>query len=326
MAPVSQNETPSSDPPYGPRRIDLNLTSAAMPDLRRKLARWHRLTALFLSPVILALLVSGGILAFRPILAGPAPVTPTLDMARLLALLARVDSAGTARIVAISDDGRLAIVGKGREMPTAYDLATGAVSPMPPEAQPTFYDRVERVHRDLWWGLGGLVTLATFALLFQVAVGPFLAPLRAPRTLLTWHTALGWGLWPLTLVLPITAALIVLPIGRPFGMRRMPTESPPPIARSLEQAAALTDLSHLGAAQRLPEGSLFIVTEGPEGEARQMFHDGKVYRFGGGLVRTAHAIHTGEWGGIWGGVLDLAGATVLLTMLVTGLWSWWRRR
>ena len=297
-----------------------------MSDLRRTLATWHRRTALILSPVVFALLVSGGILAFRPMLAGPAPVAPALDLGRLISLLARVDSVGSARIVAISDDGRLAIVGKGREMPTAYDLSSGAVAPMPPEARPTFYDRVERIHRNLWWGLGGFVTLATFALLFQVAAGPFLAPLRAPRTLLTWHTALGWLLWPLALVLPLTAALIVLPIGRPFGMRRMPTDAPAPIAQSLQRAAALTDLSHLGAVQRLPDGSLFIVTEGPEGEAREMFHDGKIYRFGGGVVRTAHAIHTGEWGGVWGGIVDLAGATLLLVMLATGLWSWWRRR
>ncbi|HET7040801.1 MAG TPA: PepSY domain-containing protein, partial [Gemmatimonadales bacterium] len=232
--------------------------------------------------------------------------------------------AGTLRIVGVSDDARLAIVARGREMPTAYDILTGESAPLPAEAAPTFYDRVERVHRNLWLGLGFLVTLATFALLFQVGVGPFLAPLRAPRSPLTWHSAAGWVLWPLAVLLPLTAALIVLPIGRPFGIRHDGPEVP--IARSLATASAAMDLSHLGTAQRLPGGALFVVTDGPEGEARQIYANGKVYRFGGPVVRLAHAVHTGEWGGIWGGVVDLAGASVLLTLLGTGLWSWWRRR
>ena len=295
-----------------------------MRDLRRTIARWHRLTALTLAPVILLMIVSGGILAFRPITAGPAPAASVVDVPRLIEFLTRIDSAGTLRIVGISDDARLAIVARGREMPTAYDILTGAIAPPPADATPTFFDRVERVHRNLWFGLGFLVTLATFALLFQVAAGPFLAPLRTPRSVLTWHSATGWVLWPLAVLLPLTAALIVLPIGRPFGIRHDGPEVP--ITRSLAAAATAMDLSHLGAAQRLPGGALFIVTNGPEGEARQIYANGKVYRFGGPVVRLAHAVHTGEWGGIWGGVLDLAGALVLLSLLGTGLWSWWRRR
>ncbi|HET7040426.1 MAG TPA: hypothetical protein VFI13_00305, partial [Gemmatimonadales bacterium] len=73
-----------------------------MRDLRRTLARWHRLTALTLAPVILLMLLSGAILAFRPITAGPAPAASVVDVPRLLELLTRIDSAGTLRFVGVS--------------------------------------------------------------------------------------------------------------------------------------------------------------------------------------------------------------------------------
>lgn len=298
-----------------------------MTDLRRSLARWHRLTALTLSPVFVVLLVTGAILAFRPMLATPAPVAPAVDVAHLLSLLTRIDSAGTLRVVGISEDARVAMVGRGREMPTAYDIATGAIVPLPAEAAVNFYDRIERIHRNLWLGLGGLVTLAAFALLFQVLVGPFLAPLRSPRTILTWHSAVGWVLWPLAVLVPLTAVLIQLPLGRPLGPRRgASAASAIPMVESLRQADGLAGISHLGLAQRLPDGSLIFITSGPEGDARRMLHDGKISRLDGGFAQFAHRVHTGEWGGVWGGVVDLGGVLVLVSLLTTGLWSWWRRR
>ena len=44
------------------------------PKARSRLARLHRWLALLLAPVFLIILVTGGILAFRPILAGRTPI------------------------------------------------------------------------------------------------------------------------------------------------------------------------------------------------------------------------------------------------------------
>jgi sulfite reductase (NADPH) flavoprotein alpha-component len=168
------------------------------------------------------------------------------------------------------------------------------------------------------------VTLASFGLLALVLAGPFLAPFRRPRSLLTWHAATGWVLWPLAVLLPLTAVLIVLPIGRPFGGGRDSVPASLPVA--LENAAALTDLSALRFAQRMPNGGLFLINHAPGGNTRQMIRDGRVYEFGGRFVRIAHLVHTGEWGGVWGGVVALLGAVLLLGLQASGIWSWWRRR
>jgi len=296
-----------------------------MSDLRRKLVRWHRWIALALSPVVLLVLLSGAVLAFRPMFEGPAPVPPKIDLARVVALLRTVDPNDRAEAVGIDPDGPKLLVESDSAPPTVYRLADGVSVPL--EAPPVssgIFDIARRIHHDLWFGLGGLVTLASFGLLALTLIGPWLAPLRKPRSLLTWHTAAGWVMWPLAVLLPLTAVLIVLPIGRPFGLRRDGPSAPLPVA--LEQAAQLTDLSDLRFAQRMPNGGLFLITHTPGGNVRQMVHGGTVYHFGGAPVRLAHLLHTGEWGGVWGGVIDFSGAVLLLGMLATGVLSWWRRR
>ena len=295
-----------------------------MSRLRPFLVRWHRRLALWSSPVAFLVLLSGAVLAFQPILAPPPPAAVPVDVARVVALLRQVDPDDRAGAIAIDPAGPRLLVESDTAPPVVYRLADGVqVALEMPAGDAGIFDVARRIHHQLWFGLGGLVTLASFALLGLVLAGPFLAPFRRPRSLLTWHAASGWTLWPLALLLPLTAVLIVLPIGRPFGGPRGPAAVPFPEA--LVQAAAITDLTALRFAQRMPGGGLFLITHAPGGNVRQLIRGGRVYDFGGKFVRTAHLAHTGEWGGIWGGVVALLGAILLLGLQVTGVLSWWRR-
>ncbi|HVX87819.1 MAG TPA: PepSY-associated TM helix domain-containing protein [Gemmatimonadales bacterium] len=296
-----------------------------MPQLRPFLVRWHRRLALWLSPVATLVLLSGAVLAFQPMLAPPPPATAPVDLTRVIELLRRVDPEDRAGAIAIDPAGPKLLVQSDTAPPKVYRLADGVEVPLEaPPGESGIFDIARWIHHQLWFGLGGLVTLASFGLLALVLAGPFLAPFRRPRSLLTWHAATGWVLWPLAVLLPLTAVLIVAPVGRPFGGSRDRTPVALPVA--LEQAAALTDLSALRFAQRMPNGGLFVITHAPGGNVRRMIRDGQVYDFGGRFVRSAHLVHTGEWGGIWGGVVALLAAILLLGLQVTGILSWWRRR
>ncbi len=287
---------------------------------RLVLGRWHRRIALASAPVLVALLASGVVLAFRP---APVPL-PATDVPRLLALVAHEDSLHAVVAIERLDDGHTLLLHHDDAPPDARALATGAAIPLPPEPAADAFAIAERVHRNLWVGLGSLVTLATFALLLLALAGPLLAPLRRPTSALGWHTALGWLGWPLVLLLPVTAAIIVLPIGRPFGVARDAT--PRPLARALREASDHVDLARLRFARVMPNGGSFLVHDGARGPERLMLQGGRSFDFGGPAVALARAVHAGTWAGPWGRALVVASAAAVLASLATGLASWWRRR
>lgn len=194
-----------------------------------------------MAPVIAVILVTGAILALRPIVARDGGTRTVerparVDATRLLALLQRVDSNGTAAGAWVVDRGRTVLVAASRrEPPVAYDLATGARVPQPSFPEPTFFDRVSRVHSDLWFGLGGLVGVGTVVMIFLVLTGPFLSRIRRPRSARGWHVWIGWALWPLVALLPLS--VVGMKLRAPTGLRHdgppmAPARSPSPSARS----------------------------------------------------------------------------------------------
>lgn len=297
------------------------------PKTRARLAKIHRWTALSLFPVYVALLVSGMILATHPMThpAGRDKLAAKLDTARLDALLAQVDSSGKLDAVEVDRDARhltLYTAGSVR----SHDLITGADgAPRAPEP-PDFYSIVARIHSNLWIGAGFLVTLATFGMLFLVIAGPILSrPRRTSRTPLNWHINAGWLLYPLLILLPLSATLMVLPIGRRFGFHRETT--PITIPQALAIARDSVDLTTLHFVARMPGGhNVFLVTDGPFGISRHVIHPHSVDPLGGPTVEFARMVHEGEWGGAWSGLLNMAGAAGLLAVMSAGALSWYRRR
>jgi len=93
---------------------------------------------------------------------------------------------------------------------------------------------------------------------------------------------------PLLILLPLSATIMVLPIGRRFTLHRETT----PI--TVSQALAIARDS----------------VDPPGGRA----------------VEFARMVHEGERGGPWSGLLNMAGALGLLAVMSAGMISWSRRR
>lgn len=98
------------------------------------------------------------------------------------------------------------------------------------------------------------------------------------------------------------------------------------ISRAFDIARDSVDMARLRFINRMPNGAAFLVTEGRFGIARYVVTARSVDPLGGPAVELARRVHAGEWGGVWGGALDLAGALGLLAVLGSGTLSWWRRR
>jgi sulfite reductase (NADPH) flavoprotein alpha-component len=300
------------------------------PRTRARLAAVHGWTALVLSPVIALILLSGIVLAFRPILGvddGDRPsAAPRIDPARLVAMLQRVDPAGRSGFLFVQDDGRtVTLPTPGPGPAPSYDLATARPVPTPPpprEDHGGVFDAALRIHKDLWRGLGWLTSLASLAMIVLVALGPLMSrPRRPGKTTLGWHMWAGWVAWPLMALLP--ASLVMMKLHLPVFTGSGPSM---PLAEAVGQAARTMDLAHLRAVQSLPNRTAMLVTEDARGGHRWVVHDGRVRPFGDtGVSRLGREIHEGTWAGPWSGILNLLAALGLLAMLGTGVWSWLRR-
>ena len=292
------------------------------PGLRRRLAALHRWAALAMAPVIVVILVTGIILALRPILKAPGDEHPAaaVDPAQVVALLDSIG--GTADFVLVQDDRKSITIFTGPQRPPrTWELATRREIATPPFTPPDFFDKVERVHRDLWGGLGFLVTLASIAMVILIVLGPILArPSRGRKNALGWHIWAGWFAWPLLALLPVS--LVMMKLHAPFGRR--PAGPPPSIAAALTTAARTLDLTHLNGAQRFPGGAI-VVVGGDRGEERYVVRGGSVQPLDSSVSRVGKELHTGTWAGPWSGALNVVAALGLLVMLWTGTLAWMRK-
>lgn len=295
-----------------------------LPLTRARLATLHRWTALTLLPVYAAILVSGGILALRPIREGrPVALAQPLAVERVLTLAAQLDRDGALEALGVESDGRT-VKASVHGVWHAFDLRTLAPATLPPEPPRTFYDTAARVHTQLWFGAGGLVTVATFGMLVLIVSGPVLSRPRWKNNALSWHITAGWLLLPLLILLPLSAALMVLPIGRTPHFGRRP--NPVTIAPALAIASRTIDLTRLRAAQRMGNGLVFVLTDGRYGASRYIVSADGAERIGNDVVEQARMIHEGAWAGAASGALNLAGALGLLGVMSTGITAWARRR
>lgn len=295
------------------------------PTTRLRLARVHRWIALVLSPVLALVLLSGLVLAFRPILGrgGPPPAAGRVDVARVVALIDSLDPRGEARFAFLDPSRKTIAIASGPGAPRFFDVATGRATAAPVEVrrQPDLFDIAERIHRNLWIGAEVLVTLATLGLIVLVILGPVMSRPRRGGSALAWHIRAGWVLWPLVALAPLS--LVMTKVHAPIVSDRGKAYVAP--ARALQQGARLADLSQVVGVQSLP-GAALIVTMTPSGPRRFALRDGELRPFDSRISTIGRALHEGTWAGPWSGILNAVAAVVTLVMLVTGWRSWLRRR
>ena len=283
----------------------------------------HRWLSLILAPIFALILLSGAVLAMRPVVHDLGGPLPRIDAAALARTLERIDPGNEARRVEVKGGVTLVLrPAPGGAPEAAFDLATGAPAPMPGFEPFRF---AQQLHEGLLLGAGAVVTAAAIAMALIVLAGLLLPRARSRRTLLGWHGTIGWWLLPLVAIAPITGALVGLGIAGPTRPPLPRPEAPVTIPQALATApAAGIDLAPLENIRRMPDGTVMAVTRG--GKARRYF-----------LVATSTAaempgapgvvrrIHEGTWGGAFSGTLNLLAALGLLGLLGTGLLSFVRR-
>lgn len=308
------------------RSLPVSFAPLSFARVRPTLIALHRWIGLVLTPIFLVIILSGAVLSVRPMLGSAQPragAGASVDASALAALVDRLEAGGQVSAVSVADGGRaVSVTSSAPEIAGTWDLATRAHTPAPAGGIDVFRT-AENLHKSLLLGLGIVVEAASFLMLAIMVAGPFLAWLRFRNSLIGWHMAVGWCLLPVTLVAPVTAAMLILGIGTGPRPQLPRVKQPVAIGAAIATAARELDTSRLVMARRFRGGTVMIRVAGPGGGNFVVTDTGVTPLVGGpGLVKQ---IHEGTWAGAWSGSLNLAISIALAGLTVTGFVSWFRR-
>lgn len=286
----------------------------------------HRWIGVVLAPVFLLVILSGAVLAFKPIvadLAAPTAATAPVDPARLRVMVQGLEGKAAVSSITIVDQGHaIDVASPDATVAGRWDLASGART-APAASGLDVFQIAERLHKQLFVGLGLVVEIATWAMLAIMIVGPFLAWLRFRKTVIGWHLALGWLALPLTILAPLTGVLMTLHVGQ--TSTPLPRAAHPvTISQALAIAAPNTDVGALVSARGFRGGTVMMQTRGTT-PATVVVTDTRAVALTGG-PGWVKEIHEGTWAGAWSGIVAVVQSLVLLALTVTGFWSWYARR
>lgn len=289
----------------------------------------HRWLTLLLLPLFLVLIVTGGILAARPVVealaSGPALQRP-VPVAEAVALLARADAENRVRALHFEEPG-VAVMEfsrAGERQVRVFDMATGR-DLGPRSTGAAFFHAIAEIHRHFFWGLGWLVQPATYGLALVILAGPLLAWPRLRNSLMGWHMGLGWVFGPVAGLVAVTGAMLLLGIGSGALPPVDRSAGRYPLPQAIQAAARAQGLTHVETVRTAQQAAV-IVTGRADGARVTL-----MATRGGILPVAAHPslldrLHSGTWAGGWSGALYLASMLALLGLAGTGLWSWGRRR
>ena len=304
-----------------------------------KIHRWISIT--FALPLA-AIIVTGLILSFEPIVQMQGVVPHSVDTAKVIGLMQQFDPAGAARGISINASAqRLRL--QGGNLPE-IDLATGKATTSS-DALAGLFLWARRSHERLI-GLSWLVTASTVAMVVTMIVGILMGLPRLRNTLSGWHKGAAWFTLPLILLSPLTGLLMA------FGVTLQSGGAPTPSARPPAAASASSSTAARPAGNSTTTGKPFtlidavrqvsqthdlatvtsIATRGGRMMAR-IFDGGELRAYSvsakgvTALPRNwPRLLHEGNGAAIVTGALNVAISIVLFGLLATGLLIWGRRQ
>ncbi|WP_114946003.1 PepSY-associated TM helix domain-containing protein [Microvirga calopogonii] len=288
------------------------------------LIRLHRWVALTFALPLLAVIASGLILSFEPIVVQSAIRPGSLSMQTVEGLLQRYDPQGTARSLFLRPiENTLTINGVQPGGSVAIDLATGEPAARTSRSLSDFFGTARQIHEHLLLRAGWLVTASTMAMLALIALGIFMGWPRLRNTLSGWHKGIAWFLLPLVILSPLTGLLLAFGISfAPAPASSGTAGQPLPLREAVRVLAVEHDLSSLSWIR--PFGRSLVARVAEDGEMRTVALSRE------GAVPMARSwprlIHEGNWGGFALSILNLVTSVALLGLLVTGSWIWLRRQ
>ncbi len=283
-----------------------------------KLHRW--VTLVFALPLA-ALLLSGLVLSFEPVMTVSSSKTGVLSAEKLLGFLDRHDpGAKAASLTHRPYAGTLTIGMPGDDDDVVLATASGSELTDESWLAETF-GTARRLHETLLLDLRWLVTASTWAMLALIPLGLLMGWPRFRNSLGGWHRGGAWLALPLVIISPLTG--LALAYGLTFSApAAAPRAAVPKLREAVQLVAASHDLS----------GLLSLRMRGPRLIAR-VLDQGEYRSFivtADGLAPASRnwprLIHEGNWGGHVSAWLNLLTAVVMLGLMGTGLTIWARRK
>ncbi len=279
------------------------------------LLKLHRWTSLVFALPLLAIILTGFILAFEPMVQhSGAP--HSVEAARVIDLLKRYDPDGKARGVFINAAAqRLRFQGPGA---LQIDLESGEkVAPGFDLADIIVWARFnhERLLGQHW-----LVVTSTVAMLVLMVIGIAMGLPRLRNNLAGWHKGAAWFTLPVILLCPLTALGMALGLTL-SGTAPAPQAAPlslPDAVRVVAQSRDLASVISIGSRGGAMTARIF---DGGELRLYSVAADGLT-----ALPRNwPRLIHEGNGAVPVTSLLNVLVSLTLLTLLVTGVARWWTR-
>ena len=284
---------------------------------RPLLLRLHRWISLAFALPLFAIILSGVILSFEPMMQAGG-VKSSVDATSIVDLLTRYDPDGKARGLFINASAqRLRLQAPGAP---EIDLTTGK-----PAASPSMLGSIfmwARFTHERLLGLPWLVSASTIAMLVIMILGIAMGWPRLRNTLSGWHKGAAWFTLPLILLSPLTGLAMAFGLAFQGGWPAVPNGRPPALTDAVRIVAQSHDLSQLVSIGGRGGRMMARLYEDGELRAYAVTSDGLV-----ALPRNwPRLIHEGNWSAMISGPLNLFTSVVLFGLLSTGVLLWSRRR
>jgi hypothetical protein len=278
----------------------------------------HRWITLVFALPLLAIIATGLILSFEPMVQVSGIGGPPIEAARVVALVKRYDPDGKARGLSINaGTQRLTLQGTGTP---AIDIASGEAAAAGSALSDLFL--WARFTHERLLGQAWLVTSSTIAMVILMTLGILMGLPRLRNTLSGWHKATAWFTLPLILLSPLTGLCMALGLTFQGGPAPAGGGRPIALADALGLIAASHDLSRV----------ISIGTRGGRMMAR-IYEDNELRAYAinsGGVTALPRnwprLIHEGNWSAMVASSLNVVVSLALLTLLSTGLLIWARRK
>ncbi|MBA1155879.1 PepSY-associated TM helix domain-containing protein [Microvirga mediterraneensis] len=288
------------------------------------LLRLHRWVALTFALPLLAVIATGLILSFEPIVVQSAIEPGSVSVQTVEGLLQRYDPQGTARAIVLRpNENTLTVNGVQPGGSVTLDLRTGEPVARTTRSLSDMFGTARQIHEHLLLRAGWLVTASTMAMLALIALGIFMGWPRLRNTLPGWHKGVGWFLLPLVILSPLTGLLLAFGISLAPAPAPASASGPPlPLREAVRVLAVEHDLSSLSWIRPLGRNLVARVAEDGEMRTYALNREGAVP-----MARSwPRLIHEGNWGGSALAILNLVTSVALLGLLLSGSWIWLRRQ
>lgn len=279
---------------------------------------FHRWITLVFALPLLAVILTGLILSFEPMVQVSGIGSRPLDVARVTDLIKRYDPEGKARGLAINATAQRLTL-QGITAP-AIDLVSGEPAAASSKLADLFL-WARRTHERLL-GQSWLVTSSTTAMIVIMSLGILTGLPRLRRSLSGWHKGAAWFALPLIVLSPLTGLCLALGLTFQGGAAPASAGRPIPLSDAVRIVGTSRDLAQVTS----------IGTRGGRLMAR-MFDDGELRAYAvsadgiAALPRNwPRLIHEGNWSATIASLLNIVTSVVLLGLLSTGLLLWSRRK